>query len=146
MDIALKTMTTKFLYDFILRHKLAVIATVSDNNKSESALMGITVTKDLKIIFDTSSKSRKYLNLMSNPSISLVIGWDNEQTLQYEGIAKFPKNEELKKLKEIYFKTFPDGKEREKWVNITYVCVEPRWLRFSDYNEPMKIEERNFNQ
>ena len=102
MDIALKTMTTKFLYDFILRHKLAVIATVSDNNKSESALMGITVTKDLKIIFDTSSKSRKYLNLMSNPSISLVIGWDNEQTLQYEGIAKFPKNEELKKLKEIY--------------------------------------------
>lgn len=137
-------MTTKFLYDFIQAHKLAIVATVSDDRKSESALVGIAVTPDLKIIFDTSSNSRKYINILSNPSISFVIGWDNEQTLQYEGIAKIPKEEELDKLKEIYFDSFPDGKDREKWADIAYICAEPKWIRYSDFNEPMNVEDQKF--
>lgn len=137
-------MTTKFLYDFIQAHKLAIVATVSEDKKSESALVGIAVTNDLKIIFDTSSKSRKYANILSSPSISFVIGWDNEQTLQYEGTAKILKDEQLNELKEKYFETFPDGKEREKWVDIVYICADPKWIRYSDFNEPMKVEEQKF--
>ncbi|MET4080346.1 putative pyridoxamine 5'-phosphate oxidase family protein [Pedobacter sp. UYP30] len=104
-------MTKEFLYDFIYKNKVAVVATVSADKNSESALVGIAVTPDLKIVFDTSSKSRKYSNIMSNSLISFVIGWENEQTIQYEGITKIPKKAELNRLKEIYFKNFPDGKE-----------------------------------
>jgi len=30
---------------------------------------------------------------------------------------------------------FPDGKYRkENWNNLVYFCVEPRWIRYSDFN------------
>lgn len=137
-------MTTEFLYNFISKNKYAVLSTVTKDNHAEAALVGIAVTPDLTIIFDTVSTSRKYTNLIENPSIAFVIGWENEQTIQYEGIAKIPTAEELDKLLETYFKTFPDGKERkENWKDIAYFYVDPKWIRYSDFND-QKIEELNF--
>ena len=137
-------MQTEFLYKFISKNKYAVLSTVTKDNLPEAALVGIAVTTDLQIIFDTVSTSRKYQNLIANPSIAFVIGWDNEQTIQYEGIAKTPSAQKLDKLLEFYFKVFPDGKERkENWKDIVYFCVEPRWMRYSDFNN-QKIEECNF--
>jgi len=139
-------MTNEFLYNFIKQHKYAVLSTVSKDNAPESAVVGIVVTKDLKLFFDTLSDSRKYQNLLSNPRISFVIGWDNEQSLQFEGIAKIPNTTELETLQKIYFETFPDGIDRKENVkNIAYICVEPTWVRYSDFNiTPPKIEERTF--
>lgn len=138
-------MTTEFLYNFISKHKFAVLSTVSEENKPESAVVGIAVTNDLKIVFDTVSTSRKYQNLLKNPSISFVIGWDNAQTVQYEGLARIPDESELKELLEIYFSVFPDGRERyETWNDIAYFCVEPKWIRYSDFSIPQTIEEITF--
>jgi len=129
-------MTKDFLYNFIRQHKFRVLATVSSVNVPESDYDGIAVIPDLKIIFDTVSDSRKYKNLLLNPNIAFVIGWDNEQTLQYEGTAKIPDINELDKLLQTYFEVFPDGKDRkENWKNIAYFCVEPKWIRYSDFNE-----------
>jgi uncharacterized pyridoxamine 5'-phosphate oxidase family protein len=137
-------MTTEFLYNFISKNKYAVLSTVTKDNLPEAALVGIAVTTDLQIIFDTVSTSRKYQNLIENPSIAFVIGWDNEQTLQYEGNAKIPTAEELDKLLEIYFKVFPDGKERkENWRGHCLLLVTPKWIKYSDFNKE-QIEELNF--
>src|SRR5437773_2169487 len=112
-------MTKEFLYNFIFKNKYAVLSTVTEDNLPEAALVGIAVTADLKIIFDTVNTSRKYQNLIKNPSIAFVIGWDNEETIQYEGLAKIPSAKELDSLLEIYFKVFPDGRERkENWKDI----------------------------
>ncbi len=138
-------MTSEFLYNFISQNKYAVLSTVTVDNLPQAALVGIAVTKDLKIIFDTLNTSRKYKNLIRNPSAAFVIGWINEQTLQYEGIAKIPPAEELDVLLQIYFDVFPDGRERKtNWKNISYFCVEPHWMRYSDFSIPEKIEEKNF--
>ncbi|HEY1871244.1 MAG TPA: pyridoxamine 5'-phosphate oxidase family protein [Chitinophagaceae bacterium] len=138
-------MTTTFLYDFISKYKYAVLSTVTVDNFPESAYVGFAVTRDLKIIFDTVSTSRKYLNLNNNPSISFVIGWDNYQTIQYEGTAKIPTTTELDDLLQTYFNVFPDGIERkENWKDLVYFCVEPKWIRYSDFNIPQKIEEKTF--
>lgn len=137
-------MTPEFLYNFLSKNKYAVLSTVTNDNLPEAALVGFAVTTDLEIIFDTDNTSRKYQNLIANPSIAFVIGWDNEQTIQYEGIAKVPSTQKLYKLQEIYFSVFPDGKERkESWENIAYFCVEPKWIRYSDFNN-QRIEELNF--
>lgn len=139
-------MTTEFLYNFISQNKYAVLSTVTKDNLAEAALVGIAVTPELKIIFDTLSTSRKYLNLIKNPSIAFVIGWHNEQTIQYEGNAKISTVKELDRLLETYFSVFPDGRERkENWKDIAYFCVEPKWIRYSDFSNPQKIEELTFN-
>src|SRR5580692_8217890 len=112
-------MTTDFLYDYISKKRYSVLSTVTKNNIPESALVGFAVTRDLKLIFDTVTTSRKYQNLVINPSIAFVIGWDDWQTVQYEGIAKIPTENELAELLEYYFKVFPDGIQRkENWKDI----------------------------
>lgn len=138
-------MTNAFLYDFISKHKHAVLSTVTTEKLPEAALVGFATTEDLKIIFDTVSTSRKYQNLINNPAIAFVIGWDNEQTVQYEGIAHIPAADELDGLLQTYFSVFPDGQERkETWKDIAYFCVEPKWIRYSDFNEPQRIKEVSF--
>ncbi len=114
---------------------MAVIATVTEVGIPQSALVGFAITPNLEIIFDTVTTSRKHKNRMHNPAISLVIGWDNEQTVQYEGAAKIPTGAELEKLLPYYFKAFPDGGERrETWKDLVYFCVQPKWIRYSDFN------------
>jgi uncharacterized pyridoxamine 5'-phosphate oxidase family protein len=139
-------MTTAFLYDFISRHKYAVLSTVTAGNKPEAALVGFAVTPDLKLIFDTVTTSRKYRNLLQNPSIALVIGWESEQTIQYEGIAGVGGTEELEQLLPAYFEKFPEGRDRkENWKDIVYFCVLPKWIRYSDFTGPVQIEEMGFS-
>ena len=138
-------MTTEFLYKYIIEHKYAVLSTVTKENLPEAALVGIAVTEDLKIIFDTVTTSRKFQNLNDNPAIAFVIGWDDEQTVQYEGIARIPSESELDELLKTYFDVFPEGVERkENWKDIAYFCVEPKWIRYSNFNQPGRIEELEF--
>jgi general stress protein 26 len=138
-------MTKQELYEFIQQHDLAVLATVSPSLASESALVAIAVTPDLELIFDTVRSSRKYTNLKQNASISFVIGWKGEITLQYEGEAEEPVGEELHRYKSLYFARYPDGRAREVWPGISYFKVRPKWIRYCDYNpESRELPEFTF--
>ena len=132
------------LYDFIRARKLAVISTTSPGGDPQSALVGVAVSPELHIVFDTVKSSRKYANLKADPRISLVTAWDAEITVQYEGIAVEPEGEALHQAKSLYFKTWPDGVERQKWPGITWFLVTPRWVRYSDFDSG-RIEESNFS-
>lgn len=132
------------LYNFIHARKLAVISTTSPTGNPQSALVGVAVSPELTIVFDTVKSSRKYTNLKADPRISLVSGWDAEITVQYEGIAVEPEGEALHQAKSLYFKTWPDGVERQQWPGITWFLVTPRWIRYSDFNS-RRIEESNFS-
>lgn len=136
-------MTLEFLYDFIKQNKFAVLSTISKDNTPQSAWVGIAVTPDLKIIFDTTTDSRKYNNLLNTSNVSFVIGWENGQTIQYEGKTTLLGNNPSDEIINNYFSVFPDGVDRKNnWNNITYCIVEPCWIRFSDFNEsPPSINE-----
>ena len=131
------------VYQFINQHLLGVVSTVSKDNTPEAALVGIAVSEDLEIIFDTVKTSRKYHNILQNPQVAMVIGWDNETTVQYEGTATVLGDDaEAEKLKEVYFKAYPDGPDRIKTMpGLVYIKVTPRWLRYSNFNQPQIIGE-----
>jgi general stress protein 26 len=135
-------MTKEFLYNFIKQYSLAVISTLSKEHKPEAALVGFAISKDLEIVFDTVKISRKYQNLLQNPLVAVVIGWDNETTVQYEGVATELSGEEADYYKEIYFEVYSDGRERaETWPHIVHFKITPTWIRYSNFNEPVVIEE-----
>ncbi|HEY2470945.1 MAG TPA: hypothetical protein VGI45_24335 [Terracidiphilus sp.] len=50
-------------------------------------LVGIAVTPDLEVVFDTLSTTRKYANLMARPACSVVLWWGGEQTVQLDGVG-----------------------------------------------------------
>ena len=129
------------LYTFIASKPYAVISTIAANGSPQSALIGIAVTPNLEIIFDTLSTTRKYANLLASPSCSLVIGWDNEQTLQYEGTAFFPSGPDLSRYQDVYFASWPEGHARQPWPGIAYVVIRPTWIRYSDFSQQIPTSE-----
>ena len=138
-------MTEAGLYDFIAKRKLAVLASVAKTNSPQSALVGIAVTPDLEIVFDTVKSSRKYPNLISEPACSFVIGWTGEQTVQYEGAAEELGGAELERYKKVYSQAWPDGPARQSWPGIVYFVVRPAWIRYSDFDQnPPLIREFTF--
>jgi hypothetical protein len=143
-------MTRAGLLAFMRRHKLAVQTSVSASGAPQAAVVGIAVTDDFDVIFDSEDYTRKVRNLRQNPRTALIIGGlrhADERTLQYEGVVDEPSGAELDRLKELYFATFPEGRERESWPGLVYVRVRPTWIRYSDYNrEPPEIVELDGDQ
>jgi pyridoxine/pyridoxamine 5'-phosphate oxidase len=135
----------KFVHAFMLQNRYGVISSLSPDKSPQSALVGIATAPDLEIIFDTVKSSRKYPNLIAHPACSFVVGWENERTIQLEGIATQPQGPELKRYQEIYFAAWPDGPSHLTWPGITYFVVRPTWLRYSDFNQnPPQIAELSF--
>ena len=128
--------------DFIKKQKLVVISTVDKNNKPESAVLEFGETDNLEIIFDTYNSSKKYKNLQINKHVSFVIGWDENITVQYEGIAEELTGEQKKKFQKIYWIKNPKAKRWATREGVVYFKTTPRWIRYSDLNEhPWKILE-----
>jgi hypothetical protein len=121
------------LIAFLRRHRLCIQGSVSSSGGPQAAVVGFAVSDEAEIVFDTIGTSRKMANLRRDPRIAVVVGWDDEQTAQIEGVADEPVGAELQRLKEVYFRVFPDGVERQGWKDITYVRVRPTWVRYSDF-------------
>ena len=122
-------MTQHELYTFIHQRKLAVVSSVSAFGLPESALVGIAVTEDLGgVVFDTVTTSRKYKNLSRNSSVALVIGWDGEETVQYEGIAREPSPKELEHYPEHLLRSIPRrAPSAPPGRTSRYFIVRPHW-------------------
>ena len=111
----------------------AVLATRGADGAPQAALVGITATGRGELVFDTTRSSRKYRNLSAFAQVALVIGWDNEMTVQCEGTADIPTGADRDRCLQAYFAQYPDGVDRAHDHDIVHVRVRPSWLRYSDY-------------
>ena len=135
-------MTRVELVQFLRRYKLAVQASVAPDGAPQAAVVGFAVSDGCEIVFDTVTTTRKYHNLVADPRIALVIGWDHEITAQIEGVVDFPTGGELTRVREVYFAAYPDGRDRLAWPGITHARVRPTWVRHSDFtSDPPRIAE-----
>jgi len=132
---------------FLTRFRYGVLSSIGPEGSPQSALVGIAVTHELEIVFDTVRSSRKYPNLIARPACSFVIGgWDSEKTAQFEGIAIEPTGADRDRYREEYFAVWPDGRSRLSWAGLTHFVVKPRWIRFSDFDQsPPLIAEMTFS-
>ena len=138
-------MTRAELFGFISAHRLGVLGYLSAHGAPRSALVGIAVTPELEVVFDTVSSSRKYGALLAKPAASFVIGWAGEVSVQYEGQAFQPTGAELARYQQVYFAAWPEGRDHLIWPGIAYFVVRPQWIRYSDFDRrPPLIEEFTF--
>ena len=134
-------MTSATLLAFLRRHKLAVVSTVSLQGEPQAAVVGVAFTDQLEVIFDTLDASRKCANLRRDPRIAIVVGWDEEITVQLEGIADEPIGAERDRILAAYFIPYPDGRDRLSWPGITHFRVHLDWARYSDFGPDGQIVE-----
>ncbi|HEY6038351.1 MAG TPA: pyridoxamine 5'-phosphate oxidase family protein [Kofleriaceae bacterium] len=120
------------LVELLRRFRLGVVATVAANGEPQAATVGIAVGDALELVFDTLATTRKFANLVREPRVAVVMG-AGELTVQLEGRADVPAGDERKRVQDIYFATWPDGRERAAWPNIAWVRIRPTWVRVSDF-------------
>ncbi len=99
----------KKILKFLERNILATISTVNNKtHKPESALIAFAERENLESLFITLKGSRKYVNLLENNHVALVIGWDpapnHWETMQYEGRAVPIPKEDVTQYKKNLFK------------------------------------------
>lgn len=121
------------LIEFVRARGLGVVATVAADGAPEAALVGLAATADGELVFDTSRRSRKFVNIEPEARVAVVVGWDDEVTVQIEGVADIPTGANRDRCLEAYFAQYPDGRERAQSPNITHVRVRPRWVRYADF-------------
>ena len=131
--------------EFIKMQKLGVLATIDvSGQKPESAVAAFSETENLELIFGTFYNTRKFPNLLKNPQISFVIGWD-DFTVQYEGVAKLTEGEEMEMCRKIHLTKNPSSKKYAFEVEQRFFKVTPQWLRFSDFSvTPEQVFEIEF--
>lgn len=135
-------MTGAELAEFLRSQRWAAQATHGVSGPPQAAVIGVAVTDALEIVFDTLATSRKHANLLADPRIALVIGWDDGRTAQIEGFADRPTGAELARLRACYLARFPDGLARADLPTIAYWRVTPTWIRYSDFTvDPPAIRE-----
>jgi pyridoxine/pyridoxamine 5'-phosphate oxidase len=127
--------------EIVRRKRLAVVSTVHDSGAPESALVGFAMTQANEIVFDTLASSRKAVNIAHRPAAALVVGWEDDITVQIKGDARRPQGDDLANAKAAYFREWPDGRARENWPDIAYIVVKPRWVRYACYAGAPVIEE-----
>jgi hypothetical protein len=133
------------LYSFMARFRYGVVSSISKAGTPQSALVGIATTPELEIVFDTVKTSRKYSNLIERPSCSFVVGWEEEQTVQFEGLAMEPQGDELSHYQQAYFAVWLECRAHLTWPGIAYFVVRPRWIHYSNFDKnPPQIEETMF--
>ena len=91
-------------FDFIKSNDLAVVATTSSQGSPQAAVVEYGELDDFTIIIDTLTSSRKYKNLRENNKTAIVIGRDNDITVQIDAVATELNGEELDVAKQAYFK------------------------------------------
>jgi hypothetical protein len=138
-------MTRAELLRLMRTERHATVASVSATGAAQAAVVGVVVSDDLEIFFDTLDTTRKAVNLRARPRAAAVLGSmapDAKVTVQVEGAADEPRGTDLERLKELYFERFLDGPTRQAWKGLIYVRVRPTWIRMSDYSaDPPRIVE-----
>lgn len=138
-------MTRARLLERMRAHPYAVQCSVSADGRPQAATVGVAISDDLEIVFDTLQTTRKWANATRRPRMALVMGSLDASAswgLQIEGPVDEPTGRERERLLQTYLKAFPDGVDRQAWPGLTYLRVRPEWIRSLDYGvSPPEIVE-----
>jgi hypothetical protein len=132
-------MTIPELLQYLRGQRHAVVASAAAGGAPQAAVVGIAVSDRLELVFDTFGDTRKAGNLRRDGRAALVVGWDDEQTAQIDGVADEPAGAERERLLQVYLAAFPDGRDRLAWPGITHFRVRPTWIRYSDFRGPAPL-------
>jgi general stress protein 26 len=124
------------LLAFARRHRFAAVASASSSGEPQVAIVRFVATDAFEVVFDTTDTTRKVVNLRRNPRIAVAIGWDENQTIQLEGLADEPEGLDLQRLKDTYANIYPDYfRTRQAASGLIYFRVRPTLVRYSDFRQ-----------
>ncbi len=127
---------------FIRSHRICSLSTVTPEGKPEAAVVEFGEMPNLELVFNTICHYRKYKNLLKNRHVALVIGWDKNVTVQYEGVVSEISGKASEKYRKAFWKKNPKAKKWEANPDTRFFKVTPTWVRYADLGKkPWEIFE-----
>lgn len=137
--------TKQEILEFMSQKTYMIISTINRSGEPESAVVGFGQTKNFELIFGTVINSRKAQNILSNGSVSAVVGSDMLGTVQYQGNARMLSGGDLDTYTEFYFRKTPEARRHKDNPDERYFIISPKWLRYTDTQvHPWHITEFQF--
>ncbi len=130
-----KEITRASLVGFLRTARHWAVSSIAEEGRPQSAVVGVAGGDGLDLVFDTLDSTNKARNIGRDKRVSLVM-WAGAATAQVEGDAELTIGDAEDRAKEIYFASFPDGRERAAWPGMRYVRIRPSWVRISDFAGP----------
>ncbi len=135
-------MTLKDVLQFIQEHDLAVLATSGPDNTPQAAILEFTALDDATILIDTLKTSRKYHNMKSNSKVALVIGWENNRTVQITATATELAGQDLVRAEEQHVHNNEYARKWEEYDRVAYFALKPSTIHYTDAGQsPWTIED-----
>ena len=106
-------MTRDDIRGYAKAHRLAVLASTAADGSPQAAIIGVAVTDDLELIFDTLNTSRKYANLKARPARRARARRRRADAAVSGHRRGAFGGEALARCKPLYFAVWPDGPARE---------------------------------
>ena len=135
----------QIILKFFRRCKLGVVSTVFPGSlMPESAVVSISETDNLDIVFGSFKAERKNHNILANPQVSFVVGWDYEEkiTVQVEARVQLLVGKEREALSDEHCKKHPGSLKYKDDPRQEYFKIVPHWIRYSNFAcDPQKIWE-----
>ena len=120
------------LVAFVQRRGHALLATRGPDGVPQVTKVRMAVTDEGEFVFDTSIHSREYQNIKAFPLVALVIGGEEEVTLEVEGPADVLAGADRDRCLRAYFQQHPDTREQAQARYVVYLRIRPSALRLSD--------------
>lgn len=133
--------TRENILAFLANHKECVMATVDENGRPQAATVGFSETPQLGLTIGTSKGSRKYQNILRDPHVAVVVGFEGNTTVQYQGTARELNGEELLIRLKLHFQKIPDAQHFQEDPDQVYLAIDPTWVRYTDYSQLDSVEE-----
>lgn len=125
---------------FVRACGLGVLATVDASGHPEAALVGLAVLDDGTLILNAPRGSRKVANVERRSRVAVVVGWQDDVTLQIEGSAVVAAGSEREHFGRAYNSQRPGSRALDE--DFAVVVVRPDWLRSYDATaDTPRIEE-----
>jgi uncharacterized pyridoxamine 5'-phosphate oxidase family protein len=113
----------------------AALATSTPDGRPEVAPLRYAVTDELELVMGTLRTSRKYANLRRHPHVA-VVSWDDELSIQFEGVFDEPVDTEQERLRSLFATEFPkETRLRASRPNHVFFRITPAWARCSDFSD-----------
>ncbi|MFA6520199.1 MAG: pyridoxamine 5'-phosphate oxidase family protein [Candidatus Paceibacterota bacterium] len=132
----------KEIIDFVHSQFLSVLAVEMMDGSPHVATMHYAFSDEPQMfLFETYRPHRKSEALFGRDvsRASMVIGFDenNRKTLQIDGEVKLLTSDTERLIfNKIYFKKFPNKKEKSKDPKFVFFSFIPKWWRFTDWDAP----------
>lgn len=131
---------TRWLIDFVRRTGAGVIASNSGTGHPESAYVLLAADDQGRVILGTNAQSRKFVNISSDPRVSLVLVAGGQHAVQLEGEVEVLEGTRAPAAAQVLSAQHPGATDTHDPENLRILGVTVRWASHTDASRDRTVQ------